>query len=43
MRAGPGSEAALLERDDERRALDAAVDEARLGNGGVVVIEGVAR
>ena len=42
MRVGPGSGAALLERDDERRALNWAVNQARLGNGGVVVIEGVA-
>jgi DNA-binding CsgD family transcriptional regulator len=42
MPVGPGGDAALLERDDERRALDRAVDQARHGNGGVVVIEGVA-
>ncbi|HEY1568322.1 MAG TPA: AAA family ATPase [Solirubrobacteraceae bacterium] len=39
---GPGSDAALLERDDERRALDWAVNHARHGDGEVVVIEGVA-
>ena len=42
MRVGPGSDAALLERDDERRTLNWAVNQARHGNGGVVVIEGVA-
>jgi DNA-binding CsgD family transcriptional regulator len=42
MRVGPGSDAPLLERDDERRALDWAVDRACQGNGEVVVIEGVA-
>jgi DNA-binding CsgD family transcriptional regulator len=42
MRVGPGSVAALLERDDERRALDRAVNQARQGDGAVVLIEGVA-
>ena len=42
MRVGPGGDAALLERDDERRTLEWAVSQARQGNGAVVVIEGVA-
>jgi DNA-binding CsgD family transcriptional regulator len=42
MRVGPGSDAALLERGGERRALDWAVNQALAGDGEVVVIEGVA-
>jgi DNA-binding CsgD family transcriptional regulator len=42
MRVGPTSDVALLERDDERRLLGWAVEQARTGNGGVVLVEGQA-
>jgi DNA-binding CsgD family transcriptional regulator len=42
MRVGPGSQAALLERDDERRLLGWAVEQARTGSGAVLLVEGEA-
>jgi tetratricopeptide (TPR) repeat protein len=40
--AGPGVAADLVERDDELRAVDAAVERVTAGEGGVVLFEGTA-